>query len=60
MCNVNCIRCGADNLSRKEIKGQKVLEVGSYDVNGSLRYIVKLLEQAGLLKKTFQSTNYTP
>ncbi len=44
MCNVNCIRWGARNLSYEEIKGRKVIEVGSYDVNGSLRYIVELLQ----------------
>jgi SAM-dependent methyltransferase len=46
MCDVNCIRWGAKNLTRKEIEGKRVIEVGSYDVNGSLRYIVELLEPA--------------
>lgn len=44
MCDVNCIRWGARNLSYEEIKGRRVIEVGSYDVNGSLRYIVELLQ----------------
>lgn len=44
MCDVNCIRWGAKNLTGKEIEGKRVIEVGSYDVNGSLRYIVELLE----------------
>jgi SAM-dependent methyltransferase len=46
MCDVNCIRWGAKNLARKEIEGKRIIEVGSYDVNGSLRYIVELLEPA--------------
>ena len=46
MCDINCIRWGAKNLTNEEIKGKKVIEVGSYDVNGSLRYIIELLEPA--------------
>ncbi len=44
MCNVNCIRWGAKNLTKEEVRGKMVIEVGSYDVNGSLRYVVELLE----------------
>lgn len=44
MCNVNCIKWGAKILTGEDIKGKKVIEVGSYDVNGSLRYIVELLK----------------
>lgn len=46
MCNVNCIKWGAKNLTEEDIKGKKVIEVGSYDVNGSLRYVVELLKPA--------------
>jgi SAM-dependent methyltransferase len=46
MCNVDCIRWAAKNLTKADIKGKAVIEVGSYDVNGSLRYIVELLEPA--------------
>lgn len=46
MCNVNCIKWGAKNLTEENIKGKKIIEVGSYDVNGSLRYIVELLKPA--------------
>jgi hypothetical protein len=31
MCDVNCIRWGAKNLTRKEIEGKRIIEVGSYD-----------------------------
>jgi len=41
---VDCIRWGARNLSEEEVKGKRVIEVGSYDVNGSLRYVVELLK----------------
>jgi SAM-dependent methyltransferase len=44
VCNVDCIRWGAHNLFEEEVKGKRVIEVGSYDVNGSLRYIVELIK----------------
>lgn len=37
---------GARNLSAPEIKGKKVIEIGSYDINGSLRSIVESMEPA--------------
>ena len=37
---------GAKNLSRREIQGRKVLEVGSYNVNGSLRPILEAWKPA--------------
>lgn len=46
MCNVDGIKWGAKNLTKEEIKGKRIIEVGSYDINGSLRYIVELLEPA--------------
>lgn len=41
MCDVSGIVFGAKNLTKEEIKGKRVIEVGSYDVNGSLRPIVE-------------------
>jgi len=41
MCNAYCIAFGAINLKPEEIKGKRVIEVGSYDVNGSLRSLVE-------------------
>lgn len=46
MCNVDSIKWGARNITEQEIKGKRVIEVGSYDVNGSLRYIFELLKPA--------------
>jgi SAM-dependent methyltransferase len=37
MCNPNCIIFGALNLTKEEIENKKIIEVGSHDVNGSLR-----------------------
>lgn len=43
MCNQSCILFGASQLSREEIQGKRVLEVGSIDVNGNLRPTVTVL-----------------
>ncbi len=43
MCNQSCILFGAKNLTGEEIKGKRVLEVGSVDVNGNLRPTVEAL-----------------
>lgn len=40
MCNVACIVFGASSLAPEEVRGARVLEVGSYDVNGTLRPIL--------------------
>ncbi len=39
MCNKSCIDFGEKALKKIKIKDKKVLEVGSYDVNGSFRPI---------------------
>ena len=41
MCSVNCILFGARNLLDEEIRGRRILEVGSCDINGSLRRFVE-------------------
>ena len=40
MCHFSCLEFGANNISKKEIEGKKILEVGSRNVNGSLREIL--------------------
>jgi SAM-dependent methyltransferase len=49
MCNASCVIFGATQLSRAQVEGRKVLEVGSLDVNGSLRPIVELWNPAEYL-----------
>ena len=41
MCNTTGIVFGVKNLNLEEIKGKKIVEVGAYDVNGSLRPIIE-------------------
>ena len=41
MCNSACIDFGVRNLAIEEVKGKKIIEIGSYDVNGSLRPIIE-------------------
>lgn len=41
MCHPSCIVFGAKNLDKQEIRGKRIIEVGSYDVNGSLRPILE-------------------
>ena len=41
MCNQACIDFGRKALKEADIKGKRVLEVGSYDVNGSLRSLAE-------------------
>jgi SAM-dependent methyltransferase len=46
MCNPACIEFGKTKLFEAEIKGKRVLEVGSLDINGSLRVFIKGFEPA--------------
>jgi len=51
MCDDNCIIWGLENISVDEIMGKRILEVGSLDVNGTLRYGIqrmKPLEYIGI------------
>jgi predicted O-methyltransferase YrrM len=43
MCSRACIAFGREHLDREDIAGKDVLEVGSLDVNGSLREVVEPL-----------------
>ena len=43
MCNEACIEFGQAHLKEEEIQGKEVIEVGSYDLNGSLRSDVESL-----------------
>ena len=46
MCLVSCVVFGAKYLSRDEVFGKRIIEVGSYDVNGTIRPIVESWEPA--------------
>lgn len=41
MCNISGILFSAINLKKEEIEGKRVIEVGSLDVNGSLRPLIE-------------------
>ena len=41
MCNAYCILFGAVHLKPEEVRGRRVLEVGSRDTNGSLRPLIE-------------------
>ena len=43
MCNAACIEFGRTHLSRNDIAGKRVIEVGALNVNGSLRENVEKL-----------------
>lgn len=43
MCNVTGMLYVADNIKKEDITGKDVLEVGAYNVNGSIRSIIGLL-----------------
>jgi 2-polyprenyl-3-methyl-5-hydroxy-6-metoxy-1,4-benzoquinol methylase len=44
MCNSACIQFAETNITEKDVRGKSVIEVGSLDINGSLRSIVETFE----------------
>ncbi len=49
MCNRSCLDFAKFNLTTEEIKGKKIIEVGSRDVNGSVRQEIMNLEPLSYL-----------
>ena len=49
MCNQACIEFGNKYIKESEIQGKKVIEIGSYDINGSLRYMIENLKPQSYL-----------
>lgn len=41
MCSISCIAFGAKALCREEVTGKRIIEVGSSNVNGSLRTLIE-------------------
>lgn len=41
MCNVACVVFGAKSIAPEEVRAKRVLEVGAYNVNGTLRPILE-------------------
>lgn len=46
MCHSSCIIFAALNLTSDEVEGKKILEVGSFNVNGGLRDLITALKPA--------------
>lgn len=46
MCDVTCIYFAAQQIHPNQIIGRRILEVGSLDVNGSIKRIWKTLDSA--------------
>ena len=43
MCDQNCIEWVRENIEVEDIRGKRVLEVGSFNVNGTLKPTLKAL-----------------
>jgi SAM-dependent methyltransferase len=46
MCSISCIEFVAKTLSKEEVTGKRIIEVGSYDVNGSCRKLIEFWRPA--------------
>jgi SAM-dependent methyltransferase len=46
MCTINGIIFGVKNLTKEDVKGKRIIEVGSYNVNGNLGSVLKSWEPA--------------
>jgi len=46
MCHESVLKFGRENLSKEDVEGKKVLEVGSLNINGGLREYVESLKPA--------------
>ena len=44
MCNVSCLGFVETYVSESDVRGRRVLEVGSFDVNGSPRALIEILK----------------
>ena len=44
MCNVSCLGFVETYVGESDVRGRRVLEVGSFDVNGSPRALIEILK----------------
>jgi SAM-dependent methyltransferase len=52
---IYCLIFGVRNISREDVHGKRVLEIGALDVNGSLRVVVEQLQPAEYIGTDIQS-----
>ena len=49
MCHMSCVEFGKRALIREDVEGKKVIEIGSLNVNGSLRDVTMELNPSGYI-----------
>lgn len=43
MCSISCVAYAAKALSKGEVRGKKVIEIGACDINGSIKSVIEFL-----------------
>jgi len=54
MCNKECLFFGRENIVKADVEGKKVIEMGSRDVNGTLRPYIEALKPASYIGVDFE------
>lgn len=58
MCNPECIDFGKENIQRYEIEGKDILEIGSRDINGTLRHHLQTFNPRNYIGIDIEQDNY--